>query len=379
MKKILLAGYYGFGNLGDEAILEMSIKQILQITNKENITVLTSNVDETQRKYNIKAIDRNNIFSIINNLRKSYMLVFGGGSLLQDVTSKRSIYYYLWLIKLAKIMNNKVIMLSQGIGPIINERNKKMTSKILNTVDCITVRDKESGIFLEDIGVNKKLIFLSADPVINLNKDNQSYEEKKIYDKVVNDYYKTGLDENLKKINENDKSNSVKKVCFSLRNWKNSNVSSKISDVVLMLIEKGIECHFIPFYYKEDMELILDIEKKIGNKAYYYKDKLSTDKAYDIIKNMDVLVGVRLHSLIFAASSNVPFVAVSYDHKVDHFSKSVNMEVVCKIEEIDSILLFESIMRILENEKMKKEILANKVKVLRELFSVNYNILKKYN
>ena len=94
MKRILLAGYYGFGNLGDEAILEMAIKQILEITDRKNITVLSGNKEVTNKKYNVNTIDRYNVFSIINQLMKSDALVFGGGSLLQDITSKRSIYYF---------------------------------------------------------------------------------------------------------------------------------------------------------------------------------------------------------------------------------------------------------------------------------------------
>lgn len=347
MKNILLAGYYGFGNLGDEAILEMVLKQLLEITARENITVLSGNKDETSNKYNINTIDRYNVLSIIKRLKTSNALVFGGGSLLQDVTSKRSIYYYLFLIKLAKLMGNKVVMLSQGIGPILNEKSRKITSNTLNKVDFISVRDKQSKEFLEDIGVDKNKISLSADPVINFRSDEK--QENKNEDK--------------------------KKVCFSLRNWKNANVSGKISSVAEKLTENNIECHFIPFYYNEDLELVNEIEKNIGEVATYYKERLSTNEAYDIIKNMNLLVGVRLHSLIFAASADVPFVAVSYDHKVDHFVESVNMNVACSIDDIDIDQLYNEIIKKLENEDDEREKLSISVKKLRDTININYKIL----
>lgn len=349
MKKILLAGYYGFGNLGDEAILEMALEQILEITDRKNITILSGNKEATRKKYNIDTIDRYNVFSIIKKLKSSDAIVFGGGSLLQDITSKRSIYYYLFLIRLAKFMNNKIVMLSQGIGPIINEKSKSAVASTLGMVDYITVRDKHSKDFLESIGVETNKIFLSTDPVINL---------------------KAG--ENIEK-----QQNGNKKICFSLRNWKNTDVSDKISKVADKLIKNGIECYFIPFYYNEDLELIDQVEKNIKERAVYYKERLSTNEAFDIIKNMDVMVGVRLHSLIFAAAANVPFVAVSYDHKVDHFVNSVNMKVACKIDNIDVELLYDEILKKLENEDEEKEKLHESVSKLRELTNINYKILKE--
>jgi polysaccharide pyruvyl transferase CsaB len=349
VKKILLAGYYGFGNLGDEAILEMAIKQILEITDRKNITVLSGNKEATSKKYNINTIDRYNVFSIISKLIKSDALVFGGGSLLQDITSKRSIYYYLFLIRLAKIMNNKVIMLSQGIGPIINENSKKAVQSTLGFVDYITVRDKHSKEFLEGIGMDSNKIFLSTDPVINL-RAGENYTAK---------------------------NSGKKKVCFSLRNWKNADVSEKIAKLTDKLINNNIECYFIPFYYNEDLELIDDVEKNIGDKAVYYKEKLTTSDAFDIIKGMDVLVGVRLHSLIFAAAANVPFAAVSYDHKVDHFVNSVNMKVACSIDNIDVDLLYDEIIEKINNEDQEKKKLSESVENLRELIKINYKILKE--
>ena len=349
MRKMLLAGYYGFGNLGDEAILEMTLKQILEITERENITVLSGSKAVTRKKYNVNTIDRYNILSILNALLSADVLIFGGGSLLQDVTSKRSIYYYLFLIRLAKLMKNKIIMLSQGIGPIINEKSKKAVQSTLSLVDYITVRDNYSKEFLVSIGVDAKKIFLSTDPVINIKKDCSFKNEKQ----------------------------STKKICFSLRNWKDLDISHKISRVAEMLIANGMECHFIPFYYKEDLLLIDQIEEILGNKAVYYKERLSTGNAFDIIKTMDVMVGVRLHSLIFAAAANVPIVAVSYDHKVDHFVNSVNMKIACTIDDIDENIIYNEIIDKINNEDEEKEKLLKSVERLRELTNINYKILKE--
>ncbi len=349
MKKMLLAGYYGFGNLGDEAILEMTLKQIFEITDRKNITVLSGNKVTTSKRYNVSTIDRYNVLSILNALKSADVLIFGGGSLLQDVTSKRSIYYYLFLIRLAKLMKNKVVMLSQGIGPITCDKSIKAVRSTLSLVDYITVRDKHSKEFLESIGVDGRKIFLSTDPVINLRKDDSMDYEKQ----------------------------DIRKVCFSLRNWKDSDVSAKIGKLAEKLIDDGIECHFIPFYHKEDLQLIDQVEKILGDRAVYYRDRLSTGDAFDIIKTMDVMVGVRLHSLIFAAAANVPIVAVSYDQKVDHFVNSVNMKIACRIDNIDEKAIYDEIIYKINNEKEEKEMLSKSVDKIRELTNINYKILRE--
>ncbi len=92
---------------------------------------------------------------------------------------------------------------------------------------------------------------------------------------------------------------------------------------------------------------------------------------------MNVLVGVRLHSLIFAAAANVPFVAVSYDHKVDHFANSVNMKVACSIDNIDENMLYNEIIDKINNEESERTKLSANVESLRELIKINNKILKE--
>ena len=81
------------------------------------------------------------------------VLISGGGSLLQDVTSKNGILYYLGIIKLAQLLGKKVMVYAQGIGPIREPRNRKLTAKILNKVQAITVRDFESRTELLEMGI----------------------------------------------------------------------------------------------------------------------------------------------------------------------------------------------------------------------------------
>lgn len=349
MNKILLAGYYGYGNIGDEAILEMVLKQLCEITSINNITVLSGNPGVTSEKYKIKSIYRYNLFKLIKELVKSDILVVGGGSLLQDVTSKRSIHYYLFIVKAAQLFKKKVVMLSQGIGPINNKFNNKITASILKKVDYITVRDNNSKTIIENMGVNKNKIFFSADPVINFKY-------------------------NLEKLRT--KADDIK-VCFSLREWGDSIIVNEICELINKYEDSNISFYFIPFHYSEDIELINKFEKKLGKRCFYIKEKLSAEDVYKLIAEMDLLIGVRLHSLIFAASAGIPFISISYDPKIDYFMENLGMDVFCNIKDLKCNNLYEEVNHKLGNLESEKLILRERVKELEKTTSVNKDILKK--
>ena len=64
---------------------------------------------------------------------------------MQDVTSSRSLYFYLFTLKAAKWCGCKIIMYGCGIGPINLPRNRRIAAKVLNsTADIITLRDRVS-------------------------------------------------------------------------------------------------------------------------------------------------------------------------------------------------------------------------------------------
>src|SRR3989339_978082 len=141
--KIALSGYYGFGNIGDEALLTI-IKQ--KIAGAE-FTVL----------------DRS--FKIISQIFRSDLLISGGGTLFQDKTSSRSFYYYIGVVALAKLMGKKVMILAQGFGPLNKTLNRHLARLVLNRVDIITLRDKQSLETIKKLGVTIPRIELTADPV----------------------------------------------------------------------------------------------------------------------------------------------------------------------------------------------------------------------
>ena len=160
--KIVISGYYGFDNSGDDALLMSIIDNLKKNDDKAEITVLSKNPQKTKLQYSVGAANRYNPFSLIKTIASCDVLISGGGTLIQDATSTKSLFYYLFVIKLAQIFRKKVMLYANGIGPLNSFKNIENTQKILDKVDLITLRDPKSRDELEKIGVTKPKIELTS-------------------------------------------------------------------------------------------------------------------------------------------------------------------------------------------------------------------------
>ncbi len=166
MKNIVLSGYYGFNNTGDEAVLASMIQTLRQEMSHIDLTVLSHNPEQTERRYEVQAVNRWRLGRIIPAIRACDLFISGGGSLLQDVTGAKSILYYLALIQLARWLKKPVMIYAQGIGPVNRIWARKLMSKILNKVNFISVRDQVSADDLKRWGISRPRIIVTADPVM---------------------------------------------------------------------------------------------------------------------------------------------------------------------------------------------------------------------
>jgi len=353
MHRILISGYYGFNNLGDEAILEAIINNLNKSIKNSEITVLSANPKITSTKYNVRSMNRKNIFKIIRAIKECNLLISGGGSLLQDTTSKRSIHYYLGIIGIGLLMRKKVMIYSQGIGPINKGLNRIITGFLLNKVDYITVRDQESKEDLVSMGVRENKIEVTADPVISIDR--------------------VGMEEGIKLLKKHgvDLKNTL--IGFSLRgkNYDENTRQLLIEIVTELQLRFGARSIFLPFHYNEDVKLMDDLEKHLGDSAIFIKERHDVKEILSIIENLDLLVGVRLHSLIFSAVAGVPMIGISYDPKIDYFMRTIGFKSLCNIEDLSKMELINSIKEILENKSYFKNKIEDKVKEFRAKIKVN--------
>lgn len=298
---VLICGAYGKGNAGDDSILEAILQQMRSIDPDVPLYVLSRNPDETRLRYRVEAIHTFALFKFLHRMGKTKLYINGGGSLIQDVTSTRSLQYYLSNIVMAKRKGNRVLMYGCGIGPVSLPKNRKFAGKVIDRyADLITLRDPQSETELRDMGVKKPEIRITADPALLLDAAPA--------DKVDSFLLSQGMEP------------GGRYAMFALRPWKN--VEDKLPIFAAQakeLSEKGITPVFFALEPKRDM----DITKKAAAMANCPHHVIAAPHdghlIVGIMGRMELLVSMRLHALIFAAGQGVPLMGIVYDPKVSGF------------------------------------------------------------
>lgn len=355
-KKVTISGYYGFNNSGDDAILKAIVKDFKMALPNIEITALSKNPKNTQDTYGVKAVNRFNIMEVIRELWTTDMLISGGGSLLQDLTSTRSIFYYLAVIYMAKLFKKPVTVYANGIGPIKKRINRYLTMKILNRVDLITLRDFNSRKTLEEIEVKNKNIHITADPVFTLQSSGEE-RLKEIFSKEG-----IPLDKPLIGIN--------------IRQWKNfDKIKSVIISTIDYLISNfNINVVIIPMHYPEDLNVGKEIMEKTKENCFILSNRYNVEDIMGIIGKLELIIAMRLHSLIYAATQAVPMIGLVYDPKVEGFLDLLELDTKCDVSNIELIDLCTLIDTIWKNRIEIRRKLKEKRDRLEEKAYENVNM-----
>ena len=336
---ILISGYYGFDNSGDDAILKAIVKDIRSKNSKININVLSNNPEKTKAMYGVDAVDRFKLKEVFSAIKNTDLFLSGGGSLLQDVTSTRSLLYYLTIMKITKLLGKPVMVYANGIGPVERKINRFLTRRILNKVDLITLRDNRSMEYINDLGVKNTNTFVTADPVFTLEAAPKSR---------INQIFNR---ENIPR----DK----KIIGVSLRQWKRSkDLIPIIVDAIKHMVDKyDMNILLVPMHYPEDLAISMEIRDLVDKNCYIIKEKHSVEEIMGIIREFEIIIAMRLHSLIYAANQKVPMVGLSYDPKVDGILKSLGMESISNVEDFTLEDLIQDIDNVMANREDLKKIL----------------------
>lgn len=295
-KRFVLSGYFGFKNFGDEAILSVLVKKLQ--ANGHRITIISSDPQYTKKQFrHIRSVYTFKFQDIIGAIAKSNVLVSGGGSLLQDVTSIKSLIYYLLVISIGLFLRKKVIIFAQGIGPIRSKFGQFLTKNILKHCDYVSVRDEKSLQLLNSWGINADLL---CDPIFSTQTDCS-------------------------------KKNNI--LAVQLRDFKTMN-----DDFIDRLAQKvvqdfsDIEVEIYSFQDAIDKNICEKFEKALKMLRPELKTTLYTglpnDEIIQKLAKAQYLIAMRFHAIIIGLISRVKVLSINYDIKVEKISKEFNIPMI---------------------------------------------------
>ena len=304
---VIICGAYGMGNAGDEAILKAIIREMREIDPAMPVTVMTRDPAKTAERFGVRALHTLNIFGFMRAARRAALYVNGGGSLIQDVTSRRSLWYYLFTIRAAAKRGCSVMMYGCGIGPVLYEGDIRLTRRVLNRyVNAITLREPDSLEALRRFGVETPEITLASDPAVTLG---------------------TAPDAEVDAVlSENGADPRGAYICFALRRWPGfSEKAPAFSAAARYSYEKyGLTPLFLSINHRNDSDAAEKVVEGLEGTPYRsLPGPLPPELAIGVMARMEIVVSMRLHGLIFAAGHGVPLVGVSYDPKVTAFLRCV--------------------------------------------------------
>lgn len=343
----VISGYYGFGNSGDEALLSGIIENLKKEKEDIKICVLSKSPSETAKEHGVHSVNRYDYLKIKKAIKSSRLFISGGGSLIQDVTSSKSLWYYTSLIKLAKKCSVPIMIYANGIGPVLKEPNRKRTKEVLEFAEKITLREDGSYDELLSLGVNMEKVSVTADPAFSLEPASEESAEEIFRSEGIGD----------------DK----KCIGICLREWKGAATDFKeVCAAALKEIctDNGLFPVFIPLKSPDDLTISKEIGEKMGIPFKVIERNLSPREHLAIVKKMDIMLCMRLHALIYAAKMAVPTVNISYDPKVLNIAKYLGIERNIDVSLVTKEALKGEFLQLLENyENVKSELLNNSAKL----------------
>lgn len=328
MSSIVISGYYGFGNAGDEAMLEAILEGLRRRLGDTDFAVVTGRPEQVEAVHGVEGIGRLNLPAIRRALRRADLYLSGGGSLLQDSTSFRNLAYHLYLFGLARRAGARTMVFAQGVGPIRSGLGRSWAARVLRRVDSITVRDPASAEVLKTLGVGRPRVGVevTADPAFALDacpaaRVDDILREEKVIPRGAG---AGGLPGPL--------------VAIAPRGVRDREAEAQGLALVADWTVRHLRARplLVPMQYPNDLVscgLILE-RMKYPESAFIIRGRLTPAEIMGLLGRCELVVGVRLHALIFGAAMGVPLVGVEYDPKVSFFLRRLGLNPLASLEEI---------------------------------------------
>ena len=328
---VMISGYYGNNNSGDDLLLKSIVGDLRRRQEDLSITVLSERPKETRQQYGVNAIYRFNFFAIWRLLRRTRLLLTGGGTLIQDLTSTKSLIYYLWIIRTAHRLGVKNMLYANGIGPINKASNVKRIRKVLETVELITLREQTANTLLENLNIKCPKVVVTADPVFSLPTPDYELAQEELQNLGIS---------------------PGEFLCVSLRAWKTNppGFEQQIASFCDYVYEKfDLKILFVPMQPPEDTEVSKKAIALMKHPAIFMESTQNMDSLRGIVGLSALTLAMRLHSLIYAITNGVPVIGLVYDPKVEWLMKAIEQPFYTAVEDTNADELIEFADRIQED------------------------------
>lgn len=284
----VICGAYGMENAGDDGVLAAIVAQLRRIDNRMPITVMARRPKATARRFGIKAVHPLNLPGWLMAMGRAKLFISGGGTLLQDVTSRRSLWFYLFTMRMAKKLGCSVQLYGCGVGPLREERSQELAAATVDAcADAVTLRDGDSLTLLRDLGVERPRLLLSADPALSLPP--AAVEREKC-------------------------------IGFALRDWPG--FWGHVPDFAAAARYAYENYRLTPVFLclaPEDRRAARSVCAALGDTP------CSVSVNPRRAGRMNLVVSMRLHGLVFALRDGTPAAGVSYDPKVSAFCREAGL------------------------------------------------------
>ncbi|MDR3278348.1 MAG: polysaccharide pyruvyl transferase CsaB [Oscillospiraceae bacterium] len=354
--RVVMSGYYGFGNAGDEAILQSIHRNIENCGGDVAIRVLSKNPRATKAQYGYDAVGRFNLPGVLRAISQSDALVFGGGSLLQDQTSTRSLLYYLFIIRLAKLLRKKVMIYANGIGPVKKPANRRRVADVVARADVITLRDEPSARELREMGVRRDDVAVTADPVFTMAAPARAETEALraalgLPDApfaVVSVRAQPGM---------GDFPAKMARLC------------DEIHDKLRLAVV------FLPMQTPNDAAISREVSARMKKPSVVLDGAHTASELMALMSLAELVLAMRLHALIFAARSLAPCAGIVCDPKVEAYLGVLGMPAVGAVTDFDPDAALAALRDLSENRAARAAALETRVASQRDAAQSDARIL----
>ena len=365
-KRVVISGYYGFGNAGDEAILSGMLLQLRAECPGAEFCVVSGSPDLTRAEHGTEAVHWQEPLRIFEAIKSADLVIIGGGGLFQDywgvdldvllTPAHWGMSYQVAPALMAYLAGTPLMVYALGVGPLTSEHGRRLARAAFDAASVITLRDAASAAIAASLGVPGDRLRVSADPAFALRFPNEP--------------------------DATDAAASLgrgPRIVAAFRNWEigvsarfwERQVAAALDAVVE---EEGATVTLLPFQRLsgrvEDDRTVAERIAGLMRRSEAVSIAGGPDTLDEIwrqIRRADLVVGMRLHALVFSALAAVPFVALAYDPKVASLMEEMGLgEYAIDIGSVETAMLADRMRKALAQSDTIRTAAARSVARLRD-------------